>query len=171
MGQIHAHLRRVAPQWAVLRPSWFMQNFINEPHLSTIRNEGAIYSATEDGPVPFVSVEDIAEVGAHVLLQNDTPEHDLIITGPELLRYDDAAAIIGEACGKTVRHVRLSEEALATRYMKFGMSRDYAETLAGLDGLIARGAEDKLSTAVPNITGRPATSFRNFAKHHASIWR
>lgn len=171
MGQIHAYLRQVAPEWAVLRPSWFMQNFINEPHLSTIVNEGAIYSATADGRVPFVSVEDIAEVGARVLLQSNAPEHDLIITGPKLLGYDDIARTISTVTGKSVHHVRLSENELSARYVRFGLPKDYADTLAKLDGLIASGVEEKLSEVVPRIAGRPAASFSEFAKLHVTSWR
>lgn len=171
MGQIHAYLRQVASEWAVLRPSWFMQNFINEPHLSTIVNEGAIYSATADGRAPFVSIEDIAEVGARVLFQNSAPEHDLMITGPELLGYDNIARTIGEVTGRSIRHVRLTEKELSARYVRFGLPEDYADTLAGLDGLIASGMEENLSDVVPRIAGRPGISFSNFAKSHTASWR
>ena len=171
MGQIHAYLRKVASEWAVLRPSWFMQNFINEPHLSSINNENAIYSATGDGRVPFVSVDDIAGVGAHILLQADAPEHDLPITGPELLSYDDVASQISRAAGRTVRHVRLTVEELAERHQRFGLPADYAQTLAGLDAIIAARREEKLSGVVEANTGRPGVSFASFAEEHAATWR
>lgn len=32
MGEVHAWLADNAPEWAVLRPSWFMQNFSCGPH-------------------------------------------------------------------------------------------------------------------------------------------
>ncbi|NBJ13652.1 NAD(P)H-binding protein [Microvirga arsenatis] len=59
MGKVHAYLRRNAPEWAVLRPTWFMQNFSEQQHLPTIRDEGRIYSATGDGRVPFIDADDI----------------------------------------------------------------------------------------------------------------
>ena len=49
MGQVHAYLQAHAPSWVVLRPSWFMQNFSEGQHLPTIRDEGAIYTATGEG--------------------------------------------------------------------------------------------------------------------------
>ncbi|HEV2604757.1 MAG TPA: ergot alkaloid biosynthesis protein, partial [Microvirga sp.] len=63
MGEVHAWLATNAPEWAVLRPSWFMQNFSEGPHGRTIREESAIYSATDTGRVGFISADDIAEVG------------------------------------------------------------------------------------------------------------
>jgi len=170
MGQIHAHLRRVAPEYAVLRPSWFMPNFVSAPHVTTIRNEDAIYSATETGRVPFVAVEDIAAVGAHVLLQDDAPEPELMITGPELLSYDDVARMIGEARGRPVRHIRIRVDELADRHAALGMPRDYAETLASLDGVIARGGEERLSDVVPRLTGRRGVDFRFFSNLHRAAW-
>lgn len=170
MGQIHAHLRQVAPEWAVLRPSWFMENFISQPHLAAIRDEDAIYSATGAGRVPFVAVTDIADAGAQVLRQDAPPEHDLLITGPDLLSYDDIARLIGQARGQPLRHVRLSVEELAARHTAHGLPHDYAATLAGLDGQIAKGAEERLSDAVPRLTGRPATRFDAFALEHGNLW-
>lgn len=169
-GRIHAYLRQTAPEWTVLRPSWFMQNFIHEPHRSTICNEDAIYSATGDGLVPFVAVEDIAAVGAQVLLADEASEHELLITGPELLTYDSLARTIGEARGRGVRHIHLSVEALVDRHMAFGMPRDFAEMLANLDGVIAQGGEARLSDVVPRLTKRPGVRFRHFAMAHTSSW-
>ncbi len=43
MGEVHAWLRDHAPQWAVLRPSRFMQNSSEGPHARTIREESTLY--------------------------------------------------------------------------------------------------------------------------------
>ena len=58
MGAVRALLRGGAPGWAVLRPSWFMENFFVGQHAATIRDEDAIYSATDDGLSAFIAVED-----------------------------------------------------------------------------------------------------------------
>lgn len=94
MGRVHAFLREDAPEWVVLRPTWFMQNFSEAQHLPTIRDEDAIYSATGDGCVPFVHAGDIAAVGAAALMGEVASGRDLILTGPRALSYDEAAAII-----------------------------------------------------------------------------
>src|ERR1035437_1944001 len=53
MGAVHAFLHQEAPEWAVLRPSWFMQNFTEGVHFPTIRDEDAIYSATKTVELPL----------------------------------------------------------------------------------------------------------------------
>lgn len=65
MGAVHAWLHAHAPRWTVLRPSWFMQNFTTQ-HVPSILNKGRVYSATENGRVPFIDAADIAAVAVAV---------------------------------------------------------------------------------------------------------
>ena len=170
-GAVHALLRRRAPEWAVLQPSWFMENFTVAPHLSTIRAEDAIYSATGDGRVPFISVADIAEAGLRALTDARPPDAGLVLTGPGMLRYDEVAAIIGDARGRPVRHVRISVDALASRHEQFGIPPEFAAMLAGLDGAIAAGADARVTDSVARMTGSPPRSFTDFAAPWGAEWR
>lgn len=56
-----------------------MQNFSQQQHLTTIRDERAIYSATGEGRIPFIDAEDIAAVAAAALTQSHTPNGDAIL--------------------------------------------------------------------------------------------
>jgi ergot alkaloid biosynthesis protein len=171
MGRVHQLLRERAPEWAVLRPSWFMQNLSEGPHRDTIRDEGVLYSATGEGRVPFIDAGDIAQVAVRALL--DTPSHDAahLLTGPEALTYGEAARRIGEALGRPVRHVSLSAEALAERWTALGLPGDYAALLAGMDVEIARGAEARTTLEVERVTGRPAQTFSDFVRASVAAWR
>lgn len=172
MGQIHAFLRDAAPEWTVLRPSWFMQNFSEQQHLPTIRDEGAIYTATEDGRVAFVHADDIAAVAVAALLGRAPSNRDYVLTGPQALAYDEVAAIIAEAAGRPVTHRRLTEHQLATRLTEVaGVPPDFARALAVMDTAIADGAEDRVSPDVETVTGRPPTSFEAFAVENRAVWQ
>lgn len=171
MGLIHKLLREIAPEWAVLRPSWFMQNFSLTNHLPTIRDEGAIYSACEDGKIPFVDADDIAEVAVKALTDPEPYNTDHIITGPKAISYDTAAAIISEAIGKPVKHIRLTSDELTERWMAFGLTREYSAMLAGMDVAIAGGSEDYTSKAVEHLTGSPALSFEAFVQKNVDAWQ
>ncbi|MFF2198490.1 NAD(P)H-binding protein, partial [Streptomyces sp. NPDC058157] len=95
VGQVHAALPGVFDEWAVLRPSWFMQNFTGgHPHAHDIRTDGVIRTATGTGRVGFVDAEDIAAVAARALTDRQAPDTDLVLTGPEALGYDDVAAVL-----------------------------------------------------------------------------
>lgn len=171
MGQVHAYLRGAAPEWTVLRPSWFMQNFSEQQHLPTILDEGAIYTATGDGRVAFVHADDIAAVAVAALLGRVPGNRDYILTGPQALSYDDVAALIAGAASRPVTHRRLTEQQLAARLTKgAGIPPGFAAALAAMDTAIAGGAEDRVSPDVEVATGRPPISFEAFASENKSVW-
>lgn len=161
MGAAHAWLRDHAPRWAALRPSWFMQNFTGQ-HRPSIVGEGRLYSATGDGRVAFIDAADIAAVAAAALLTPERASGELVLTGPEALTYDQAAAAIAEVIGRPVTHVWLSVDALAGRYRSFGLPADYADLLAAMDGAIAQGAEDRVTITVSDVTGSSPNSLAVF---------
>lgn len=169
-GQVHAFLHEHAPEWVVLRPTWFMQNFSEQQHLPTIRDEGAIYTAVGDGRVPFIHADDIAAVGAAALL-GQVPDGDHVLTGPRALSHDEAADIIAAATGRPVRHQRLSEDELARRLADHGLPQPYAATLAAMDTTIAGGSENRITDAVQAITGRAPISFEAFAAENRDRWK
>jgi ergot alkaloid biosynthesis protein len=170
MGAVHAFLKSHAPQWTVLRPTWFMQNFSEQQHLLTIRDEDMIYSATGDGRVPFIDADDIAAVVVHALVTSDFPNGDLVLTGPKTLSYDDVAAILSETLGRKVTHRRISEKQLSERFQNQGMPAEYADVLAAMDTAISQGGEDRVTNEVQRVTGHIPTDFRKFASQNRQVW-
>ncbi|AWZ08325.1 MULTISPECIES: NmrA family NAD(P)-binding protein [unclassified Streptomyces] len=168
VGQVHQALPGLFGQWAVLRPSWFMQNFTaSTPHGRSIRAEGAVMSASGEGRIGFVDAEDIAAVAVRALADDRAPDTDLILTGPQTLSYSDVAAIITEATGRPVVHRQLTFEQLRDRWAA-EIPLEFATLLAGMDRAIAEGAEDRTSDAVERLTGRPPGTFRAFAERELS---
>lgn len=162
VGTVHQALPDLFEQWAVLRPSWFMQNFTGtHAHARSIRDDGAIWTATEGGRVGFVDAEDIAAVAVRALTDEQAPNTDLVITGPEALSHDDIAAIITEVTGRSVVHRRLSYEQMCDRLTE-EVPGEFAAMLAGMDRAIAGGAEDRVTDIVQRLTGRPPQTFRAF---------
>ncbi|MFB8442334.1 NAD(P)H-binding protein [Streptomyces niveus] len=164
MGQIHQALPGLFDEWAVLRPSWFMQNFTgDQPHALSIRADGTILTATGAGRVGFVDADDIAAVAVHALTGTRAPNSDLVITGPQALSYGDVADVLSEVMGRSVTHRQLTYEQMRDRLAAV-MPAEYAAMLAGMDRSIAEGTEDRTTDTVERVTGRPAGTFRAFAE-------
>ncbi|WP_086561319.1 NAD(P)H-binding protein [Streptomyces africanus] len=162
VGTVHQTLPDLFDQWAVLRPSWFMQNFTGtHAHARGIRDDGTIRTATESGRVGFVDAEDIAAVAVRALTDEQAPDTDLVITGPEALSHDGIAAIITEVTGRPVVHRRLSYEQMRDR-LAAEVPVEFAAMLAGMDRAIAEGAEDRVTDTVQRLTDRPPRTFRAF---------
>ncbi|RYX85695.1 ergot alkaloid biosynthesis protein [bacterium] len=170
MGEVHAFLKRHAPQWVALRPTWFMQNFSEGQHLPTIRDESAIYSATGDGRVPFIDASDIAAVAAEALTAPDFASRDIVLTGPQLLSYAEVAQILSATIGRPIVQRRLSESELAAWFGAQGIESQYAQVLAAMDTAIANGGEERLTSEVLDITGYAPTSFADFVRASRDVW-
>ncbi|MFD7996570.1 NmrA family NAD(P)-binding protein [Streptomyces mexicanus] len=160
VGAVHQALPDLFEHWAVLRPSWFMQNFTGtHAHARSIRDEGVIRTATDSGRIGFVDAEDIAAVAVRCLTDSQAPDTDLVLTGPEALSHDDIARIITEVTGRPVVHRRLTYEQMRDR-LTAEVPAEFAALLAGMDRAIAAGAEDRVTDTVQRLTGRPPHTFR-----------
>ncbi|MEU6219362.1 NmrA family NAD(P)-binding protein [Streptomyces sp. NPDC047022] len=163
VGVVHQALPGLFPHWAVLRPSWFMQNFTGAHAQARCIDDGVILSATGTGRVGFIDADDIAAVAVHALTDDRAPGADLVLTGPEALSYDDIATIVAEVTGRPVTHRNLTYEQMRDRLAAF-MPLEFASVLAGMDRAIAEGAEDRVTDTVRRLTGRPPHGFRAVAE-------
>ncbi|MGR3563777.1 MAG: ergot alkaloid biosynthesis protein [Heliomarina sp.] len=170
IGGVHGWLADTAPEWAVLRPSWFMQNFSDGPHAHTVREENAIYSATGMARVGFIDAEDIAAAAVACLTSTEPINDDRILTGPEALSYEDTARILSDVTGRTIRHIALSAAELSDRFEAQGLPDDYARMLASLDETNRTGVEDRTTEGALQLTGSAAGSFKSFAVRNAATW-
>ncbi|WP_163784628.1 NmrA family NAD(P)-binding protein [Myxococcus vastator] len=173
LGAVHHALRERMPEWTVLQPSWFMQNFAapRHHHAASIQREGRLVTATGQGRVGFVDARDIAEVAVRAL--TDARAHDTahVITGPQALGYDDIAGILAQVTGRPVRHQSVSPDEAQRHMEASGIPAPYARFLAQLEETIRDGAEDRVTQTVSRVTGREPRTFEAFAREHAAHWR
>lgn len=109
-GVIHQVLLELGVDFTILKPTWFIgmpervlsltsfvhlfwtENFATMFYMS-IRENDEISTTTENGRVPFISAQDIAEAGFKALTSEKTLEQEYLILGPELHSYDDVSLI------------------------------------------------------------------------------
>lgn len=170
-GKVHQYLKAHAPEWAVLQPSYFMENFTEGPHRETMKQLGKIYSATADGKIGFVSADDIATVAFRALTDVIPHNTEHMITGPETLSYGQVSNIISRIMGQSIQHESLSDDELRNSMIQAGMPEDYATALAGLDIAIREeGREDQVTDTVLRLTGNGPISMEQFVQNHMAVW-
>jgi hypothetical protein len=77
------------------------ENLIEPGVAYTITQLNSIFTATQDGKIPFISADDIADVAFHALTDEKAPNCDLRISGPEVLTYDAVRLLLfSYGCGK-----------------------------------------------------------------------
>ncbi|WP_170325075.1 ergot alkaloid biosynthesis protein [Ruegeria arenilitoris] len=171
MGAVHAWFRSNALEWAVLRPTWFMQNLSELHHRDPIRDESAIYTATDDGRVGFIDAGDIAACATTLLVTPSIKNTDYILTGPEAISYDVVAEALSSQLGRQIIHHPLTVEELVERHQSLGLPEEYAKTLATMDGAIAGGSEDRVTNNVLKLTGSLPTSIDQFVQQNLEAWK
>lgn len=171
-AEVHEAIAEAVPEWAILRPSWFMQNFTGaHPTAVAIRERGEIANATGAGKVGFIDAEDIAAVAAETLLADEGSNTEYLLTGPETLSYADAAALITEVADYPVRFVPITAEQSVARWMALGLPEAMATYGTEVDVAISQGSQDWLSSAVLDVTGRRPRSLRDFVAVHRTLWQ
>ena len=154
---------------SILRPAWFMQNFV-EPFYVAGLERGEIRAPTGDGAEAFVDALDIAAVAAATLV--DPEAHagaQYALTGPRALTMGQVAEEISAAAGREIRHVDVTPETWLNESIESGLPESYASVLAGLLAVVASGGTPA-SSDIESVLGRPATSFRSFAERSVDAW-
>ncbi|MGE2732495.1 NAD(P)H-binding protein [Mycolicibacterium vaccae] len=163
LGEIHDLGARLFEEHTVLRPSWFMQNFVGDhPLADGIRRSREIVTATGTGRLAFIDAIDIAAVAVEALTRAQHLGAELLLTGPETWSYPQAAELVSEVIGEPVRHVDVSTDDLTAQLTGAGYPAEFAATLAALDNRIRCGEQDFVTATVAEITGRPPTGLREF---------
>ncbi|WP_299575937.1 NmrA family NAD(P)-binding protein [uncultured Williamsia sp.] len=172
LGEVHDLIASETPEWAVIRPSWFMQNLEPGHYLGDhLAAHDSLPTSVDDGRVAFVDAEDIAAVAAHALVDTTAHQAEHLVTGPEALTYDDVAAALSDVTGRTIVHERVTVDRVEQLMLAAGMPSDFVPFLAGLENHLRVGGEGTVSDAVATVTGRPARSLREYLTANAAIWR
>ena len=153
---------RTAVTHTVLRPAWVMQNF-GDAHLPVL--DGVITVPTGGGTEAFVDAADIAAVAVETLLRPDAHAGAAYApTGPQSLTVGEVADTIAAVTGRPVRHHDLDPDAWIGGAVAAGLvPADYAVMLRWLTGTIISGNGSAPNHDVEKVTGRPPTTFHDFA--------
>jgi uncharacterized protein YbjT (DUF2867 family) len=169
-GKTEQQLMASGLEWTILRPSGFAQNFSEGFLLPGILESDIVAAPTGDGAVPLVDVADIAAVAAVALTEDGHGKAEYAITGPEAITHAQAAEWVSQAAGRTIVHQDIPRAALLEFMVGNGMPADYAEMVVGTFDAIRTGRASTVSPDVERVTGRPATSFADFARRAADAW-
>jgi NAD(P)H dehydrogenase (quinone) len=143
------------------------------PFFAAVEQGRAVIAAPAgNGRTSFVSRDDLADVGAAVLL-DDSGRFDgqaLDVTGPEALTMDDAARVLTEVTGiPTEYRPQTVEEAWATRrpsgHPDWEIEGWVTSYLA-----IAAGELATVTDVVPTVAGHPARTVAAHLRAHPEDW-
>ncbi|MEU8271961.1 NmrA family NAD(P)-binding protein [Sphaerisporangium sp. NPDC049002] len=157
-------IERSGPEWTFLRPGGFATNTLM--WASQIRDTGVVRWAHGAASRPLIHERDIAAVGVSALTGEGHGGARYVLTGPETLTQVEQVHAIGEALGRPVRWEELAPESALQEMIAQGWPAALAEGVLGAHAQMVTATEPVTST-VEEVTGAPATPFRQWATDHA----
>ena len=164
-------LRRSGAHWTVLRSSWFMQNFSEGLFLEPLLT-GELALPADGVLEPFVDADDIADVAVAALTDDRHAGQTYELTGPRLLRFQDAVAEIARASGRRLRYTPIASEQYAAGLAAAGVPLDAIGLLRYLFATVLDGRNAHLADGVQRALGRQPRDFTAFARDAAAggVW-
>ncbi|WP_406863975.1 NmrA family NAD(P)-binding protein [Streptomyces sp. HUAS MG47] len=156
-------LRAAGVELAVVRGSFFMQNF----------DEGFIAAGVEAGTIafpaggtaePFIDADDLAEVIVRTLTEDGHAGAVYEVTGPRLLTFVEVAEEISKASGREVGYVPMGGADYAGMLEEFGLPGAEARWLAELFTTLLDGHNASVTDDVRRVLGREPRDFTEFAR-------
>ena len=156
-------VRESGAEWTIIRSSFFSQNF----------SEGAFLGPLLDGefalPVgsvnePFVDADDIADVAAAALLEDQHVGQLYEVTGSRLLSFEEATAEIARAANRHIRYVQVSPDDYSAALVANRVPQEYVSLLNYLFTEVLDGRNAWLADGIQRALGRAPRDF-------ATTWR
>jgi NAD(P)H dehydrogenase (quinone) len=127
---------------------------------------GRHVTATAEGATAYLSREDCARAAAAALAASFTGRRVLEITGTAAVTQRELAQIASELTGKPIHYVPIPRAALEEGMRQAGLPGPLASIYGSFDEGAAQGAFDVVTSAVQELTGKPAEDVRSFLARH-----
>jgi uncharacterized protein YbjT (DUF2867 family) len=155
--------------WCILRPGGFMSNTL--AWADSIRHAGSVYAPFADGRTAVIDPGDISACAVSCLLEPGHAGQAYELTGPESLSIGEQVKIIGKVIGRELADVEVPPEAARQAMVDAGMPPAAADAVLGTLEAARSDFAGTVTGTVPEITGRPATSFEDWVSAHQASFR
>jgi uncharacterized protein YbjT (DUF2867 family)/ketosteroid isomerase-like protein len=167
-GDIEELLRKAGKDWTSLRAGGFAVN--TQSWAEEFRVGDVVRMAFPQAGRPLIHERDIATVAVLTLLDDHHIGRSYDLTGPEVLTQAEQVATIARAVGKEMRVEELPAADARQEMLDLGADPALADASVNYWATLVDSPEP-VSTAVRELTGRPALTFAEWAEDHADEFR
>jgi uncharacterized protein YbjT (DUF2867 family) len=169
LGKEHRAVERLIEgsgiAYTFLRPNNFFENFVN---FYPPAPDGNIYLPWGEGKCSFIDGRDVAEVAVAALLSQDHVNKAYTLTGGEAFGIAEAAKILSEVTGRSIRYVDVPEEAAKGAMAQLGMPGWMVDAMMELHYIDKMNYAAVVTDELSKLLGRAPRSFRSFAQERAA---
>lgn len=167
--QSECYIEKSGLGWTFLKPNFFMQNFLGSA--GTIKEQGKFFMPMGSGRTVMVDTSDIGAVAATVLTGSGHAGQRYLITGPEVLSFQDVADRFTTVLGRKVEYVNIPMAAYRQTLARFLTNEWHLNAVCELFGEIATGSADfHVTDTVQKLTGQAPTSLEQFIRRHQALY-
>jgi uncharacterized protein YbjT (DUF2867 family) len=152
--------------YTFLRPAHFATNILMWGWPEMIRADGVLRFPYPESHCDAIHEADVAAVAVAALTGTGHEGQGYFITGPESITQREQARLIGEATGRPVRFVELSEEQARKELTPY--IPEWVQDAVFGHWRVSDGVPVPVTDLVEQITGRPPRSFAQWARDHVA---
>ncbi|KQL32683.1 NmrA family transcriptional regulator [Bacillus sp. FJAT-25509] len=154
--------------YTFLRPSFFMQNLLNQ-HEEELIKENIIFVPAGKGKTSFIDTRDIGVVAAKALTENGHRFKAYSLTGNEAISYFEVAEILSKHLQKDITYTNPSILTFWRKMRKKGLARDFIIVMIGIYTTAKLGLAKKITTDLEDLLGRESTRFEQFVIDYSDL--
>ena len=167
-GEVDERLSRSGLSYAILRPSFYMQNLFF--FRGSIQSDGAMYGCFKEGKLAPIDTRDVALVATAVLTSEGHSGRVYELTGPESIPFAKIAESVGRGLGRKVAYVDVPPEAARANAAAAGWPAWLADGFVELMNFFATGGAEAVNGTMEKLTGKKPRTVETFAKDFTPLF-
>jgi uncharacterized protein YbjT (DUF2867 family) len=156
------YLRSKNINWTILKPTGFMQNFLEAKRGIA---KGFLPSINPNGSVAYIDIRDIVRVVKIVLTEENHNGAMYFLTSPEIISYKDAAEKLTKGLGYEVKNSAISSDDMRKRLEAVGLEAWRIDSIIAQE-VVKNGFSVDVTGEVKRLTGQTPISFEQFAEDY-----
>ncbi len=167
---VEGHLRDRGVSATILRPGFFAQN-LGDAYAADIRDHDEIYVPAGSGRVSFVDVRDVGELAARTFVDASLRRQAWTLTGPAAVSFDEVAAVLSTALGRSIRYRPASIPGYALHLRRRRLPWMQVLVQSVLHVGLRHGNAAHVDPALGQLLGRPPRTVRQYVADHLALWK
>lgn len=168
--QSEEHIRSKGVAWTMVRPTFYMQNFLGSA--TSIKANGTFaFPFGEKGAAALIDSRDAGWFAGHVLATDGHANKSYDITSRDKMSFHQVAEVFSRVLGRKISYVAQDPVAYKAFLSKFVTSEWHLNAVCEIFAEIAKGYTVECTDTFQQVSGREPLSLEGFIREHIALYR